>query len=65
MRNTSESMARVAMFSSQSALVGAVVYPDSDLVWVWSNDDSVDLIVNRRSALDDAAPWTAGGESAT
>jgi uncharacterized cupin superfamily protein len=63
-RNNSESTARVAMFSSSSALVGAVVYPDSDMVWVWSNDDSVDLVVKRSSALDDAAPWTAG-ESGT
>ncbi len=60
-RNNGESPARVAMFSSSSALVGAVVYPDSDMVWVWSNDDSVDLIVKRSSALDDAAPWTRGG----
>jgi uncharacterized cupin superfamily protein len=65
-RNNSESTARVAMFSSSSALVGAVVYPDSDMVWMWSNDDSVDLIVKRSSALDDVAPWTAGeGEAAT
>jgi uncharacterized cupin superfamily protein len=65
-RNNSESTARVAMFSSSSALVGAVVYPDSDMVWVWSNDDSVDLVVKRSSALDDVAPWTAGeGEAAT
>jgi uncharacterized cupin superfamily protein len=63
-RNNTESPARVAMFSSSSALVGAVVYPDSDMVWMWSNDDSVDLVVKRSSALDDAAPWTAG-ESGT
>jgi hypothetical protein len=54
------------MFSSSSALVGAVVYPDSDMVWMWSNDDSVDLVVKRSSALDDVAPWTAGeGGTAT
>jgi uncharacterized cupin superfamily protein len=65
-RNNSESAARVAMFSSSSALVGAVVYPDSDMVWMWSNDDSVDLVVKRSSALDDVAPWTAGeGGTAT
>ena len=65
-RNNSESTARVAMFSSSSALVGAVVYPDSDMVWMWSNDDSVDLVVKRSSALDAVAPWTAGeGEAAT
>ena len=59
-RNNSESTARVAMFSSKSALVGAVVYPDSDKVWTWSDDGAVDMIVKRRSALDDSAPWTAG-----
>jgi uncharacterized cupin superfamily protein len=65
-RNNTESPARVAMFSSSSALVGAVVYPDSDMVWMWSNDDSVDLVVKRSSALDDVAPWTAGeGGTAT
>jgi hypothetical protein len=35
-RNNSEETARVAMFSSSGARVGAVVYPDSDLVWVWT-----------------------------
>ena len=48
------------MFSSKSALVGAVVYPDSDMVWTWTTDDAVDIIVKRSSAVDDAAPWTAG-----
>ena len=57
-RNDSESTARVAMFSSQAATVGTVVYPDSDLVWVWTDDDAVDLIVERSSAVDDLAPWT-------
>jgi len=57
-RNNSESTARVAMFSSSTATVGAVVYPDADMVWVWTADDAVDLIVKRSSALDDAAPWT-------
>jgi hypothetical protein len=46
------------MFSSQAATVGTVVYPDSDLVWVWTDDDAVDLIVERSSAVDDLAPWT-------
>jgi hypothetical protein len=59
-RNDSESTARVAIFSSMSAVVGAVVYPDSDMVWVWSDDDAVDMIVERSSAVDDAAPWTTG-----
>ena len=56
-RNTTDTTARVAMFSSAGATVGAVVYPDSDLVWVWTGDDAVDLIVNRDSGLDDLAPW--------
>ena len=60
MRNTSESTARVAMFSSQAATVGTVVYPDSDMVWVWTDDDAVDLVVKRSSAEDDIAPWTTG-----
>ena len=58
-RNDSESPARVAMFSSTSP-AGAVVYPDSDLIWMWTDDGAVDLVVDRRSAVDDAAPWTAG-----
>ena len=56
-RNQSESTARVAMFSSSGATVGAVVYPDTDLVWVWTGDDAVDMIVDRSSGLDDLAPW--------
>ena len=58
-RNTSESPARVAMFSSMSP-AGAVVYPDSDHVWMWTDDDAVDIIVERSSAVDETAPWTAG-----
>jgi hypothetical protein len=46
------------MFSSKAAAVGAVVYPDSDMVWMWTDDDAVDLIVERSSAVDDVAPWT-------
>jgi hypothetical protein len=63
-RNNSESTARVAMFSSSGAAVGAVVYPDSDMVWVWSDDDAVDLIVERSSAVEDIAPWTTGDGTA-
>jgi uncharacterized cupin superfamily protein len=63
-RNDSESTARVAMFSSVSAAVGAVVYPDSDMVWVWTDDEAVDLVVKRSSAEDDAAPWTTGTSEA-
>jgi hypothetical protein len=48
------------MFSSSAAAVGAVVYPDSDMVWVWTDDDAVDIIVKRSSAVDDVAPWTIG-----
>ena len=59
-RNKSESTARVAMFSSSGAAVGAVVYPDSDMVWTWTADDSVDMIVNRSNALADMAPWVTG-----
>ena len=58
-RNDTDSAARVAMFSSTSA-AGAVVYPDSDLVWMWTADDAVDLLVERSSAVDDFAPWTTG-----
>ena len=57
-RNNSESLARVAMFSSSAGAVGAVVYPDSDMVWLWTDDDAVDIIVKRSSAVDDIAPWT-------
>ena len=64
MRNDSESTARVAMFSSSVATVGTVVYPDTDMVWVWTADDAVDLIVRRSSAVDDVAPWTAGESKA-
>jgi uncharacterized cupin superfamily protein len=63
-RNNGESSVRVAMFSSSIATVGAVVYPDSDMVWVWTADDAVDIVVNRSSALEDAAPWTAGETTA-
>jgi uncharacterized cupin superfamily protein len=63
-RNNGESDVRVAMFSSSIATVGAVVYPDTDMVWVWTADDAVDIVVNRSSALDDAAPWTAGEKGA-
>lgn len=59
-RNNSESTARVAMFSSSGATVGAVVYPDTDMVWVWTADDAVDMVVKRSSKLDDIAPWSSG-----
>jgi uncharacterized cupin superfamily protein len=58
-RNKSESTARVAMFSSMGAAAGAVVYPDSDMIWMWTADDAVDIVVERGSAVDDTAPWAA------
>lgn len=63
-RNDSDSTARVAMFSSMGAAVGAVVYPDRDMVWVWTADDSVDMVVERSSAIDDIAPWVTGDTDA-
>lgn len=57
-RNDSASAARVAMFSSLSAAAGAVVYPDSDMIWMWTEDDAVDIVVERGSGLDATAPWT-------
>jgi hypothetical protein len=47
------------MFSSMSA-AGAVVYPDSDMIWTWTEDGAVDIVVRRSSALDEKAPWTTG-----
>jgi uncharacterized cupin superfamily protein len=58
-RNDIDSTARVAMFSSGGAAAGAVVYPDSDMIWIWTDDDAVDIIVKRSSAEDDIAPWIA------
>lgn len=62
-QNDGDSTARVAMFSSTST-AGAVVYPDSDMVWMWTEDEAVDLVVERRSAVDAAAPWTAAQRGA-
>lgn len=55
-RNESESTARVAMFSSLTA-VGAVVYPDSDMIQISTTDGTDDIVVERSSAVDVAAPW--------
>ena len=55
-RNNSESTARVAMFSSM-AEVGAVVYPDSDMIQLFTTNGEDDLVVERSSAVDVAAPW--------
>lgn len=58
-RNNSDSSVRVAMFSSVSA-VGAVVYPDSDMIQILTTDGTDDIVVERRSAVDVAAPWSTG-----
>jgi hypothetical protein len=53
------------MFSSITA-VGAVVYPDSDMIQLFTTDGEDDLVVKRSSAVDVAAPWATGeGESET
>ena len=56
-RNKSESTARVAMFSSVTP-VGAVVYPDSDMIQIFTSDGDDDIVVERSSAVDVAAPWS-------
>jgi uncharacterized cupin superfamily protein len=58
-RNNSDSVARVAMFSSKAA-VDVVVYPDSDMVQLFTSDGEDDLVVERSSGVDVAAPWTHG-----
>ena len=58
-RNEGDSTARVAMFSSKTA-VGVVVYPDSDMVQLFTTDGEDDLVVKRSSSIDVAAPWTDG-----
>ena len=58
-RNNSESTARVAMLSSITA-VGAVVYPDSDMIQISTTDGTDDIVVKRSSGVDVAAPWTTG-----
>jgi uncharacterized cupin superfamily protein len=58
-RNNSDSTARVAMFSSQTA-VDVVVYPDCDMVQLFTSDGEDDLVVRRSSGVDVAAPWSFG-----
>lgn len=58
-RNESDSLARVAMFSSITA-VGAVVYPDSDMIQIATSDGEDDIVVERGSAVDAIAPWSTG-----
>jgi uncharacterized cupin superfamily protein len=55
-RNDGESVARVAMFSSM-AEVGAVVYPDTDMIQLFSTGGDDDIVVQRNSGLDPAAAW--------
>jgi uncharacterized cupin superfamily protein len=62
-RNNSDSTARVAMFSSKTA-VDVVVYPDSDMVQIFTSDGEDDLVVERSSAVDVAAPWINGQRQA-
>ena len=62
-RNNSDSTSRVAMFSSNAA-VDVVVYPDSDMVQLFTSDGEDDLVVKRSSAVDVAAPWTNGQRQA-
>ena len=57
-RNDSESTARVAMFSS-IAEVGAVVYPDSDMIQLFTTDGEDDIVVERSSGVDVTAPWSS------
>ena len=56
-RNNSESTARVAMFSSITA-VGTVVYPDKDMISIVTTNGEDDLVVKRSSGVDVASPWT-------
>jgi uncharacterized cupin superfamily protein len=56
-RNNSQASARVAMFSSQAA-VDVVVYPDSDMIQIFTTDGTDDIVVERSSAVDVAAPWS-------
>jgi uncharacterized cupin superfamily protein len=58
-RNTSDSFARVAMFSSITA-VGAVVYPDSDMIQIFTTEGTDDIVIERKSGMDAAAPWSTG-----
>ena len=55
-RNDSDSIARVAMFSS-TADVDVVAYPDTDLIQVFTTDGADDIVVARSSGVDVAAPW--------
>lgn len=56
-RNGSDSTARVAMFSSMAA-VGAVVYPDSEMIQIFTTSGDEDIVVKRSSEEDVSAPWS-------
>jgi len=58
-RNDGDSTVRVAMFSSVSA-VGAVVYPDSEMIQIFTTAGDDDIVVKRSSEEDFVAPWTVG-----
>ena len=58
-RNRSDSSARVAMFSSITE-VGATVYPDSDMIQIFTTDGTDDIVVQRRDGVDVTAPWSTG-----
>jgi hypothetical protein len=30
------------------------------MIWMWTDDGAVDLVVERTSAVDDTAPWSTG-----
>jgi uncharacterized cupin superfamily protein len=58
-RNDGDSSVRVAMFSSITA-VGAVIYPDSDMIQIFTTDGTDDIVVQRNNAVDVTAPWSTG-----
>jgi uncharacterized cupin superfamily protein len=62
-RNDGDSTARIAMFSSVTA-VGAVVYPDSDMIAIFTSEGEDDIVVERSSGVDVAAPWVTEGTDA-
>lgn len=47
------------MFSSITA-VGAVVYPDRDMIQIFTSEGTDDIVIERKSGVDVAAPWSAG-----
>ena len=34
------------------------------MIWMWTADGAVDIVVERSNAADDAAPWTTGKSEA-